>query len=695
MPAKTAATAPPTEKAKERKAFPRESRAVTIMTLSEIFSSLDEPYAAGLFASEDRSLFYRHCEAYAAWFDAKQPVPYNGESLYPCGAAFLHTDCAVTAQYAKTYEYMDGRMTDKLAASALSEHDKAYALRTIRAFWEAHHFPLGWLHGAPNYHRIVKEGLASYRERAKSTAGDADFRDGVILLLDAMERYVMRCTAFLRGIGAPDALCDAMERVPFLPAETYYEGLVAWNLIFYLDGCDNLGCLDRGLAHLYRGEDMTEVIRQLFSNIDAVGMWSCTLGPDYNEITAQALSAIRGRRRPLLELRTVPDMPMALWRICSEALTSGSTNPSFYNDRGIHDMMAGYLPKIAWEDLGLFCGCGCTETNLEGLTRAGGTDDDLNLALLFEEYLHANLASCGTFEQFFTGLCNVVREKTNAMLDRLRDGYFYCAQKLPHPVRTLFTDDCIDRGLDYHAGGPRYTWTMNSNSGLINVIDSLAAVRQLVYREKRYTPETFLHLLSSEDPAFYAQLRACPCYGVDDAETDALAADFTTHVYSVYKDRGSEAFIDAFTLTEHQFLRYEGTGRCVGPTPDGRHRGDPTCDSVAALRGKAVKGPTAMLSSASRLPQHLAMGMTVLNLTVSKRVAEDPQLLRALIEGYFDKGGLQVQITVTSGEELRDALEHPERHEDLIVRVGGYSEYFNRLSPALKEAVLSRNIHEV
>ena len=664
------------------------------MTLTEIYSALNEPYAAGLFASENRSMFYRHCEAYAAWFDAKEPTVYNGESLYPCGASFLHTDCAVSPHYATTYEYRDGRMTEKLAASDLSGEEQAHALQTIRTFREEHHLPVGWLHGSPNYHRIIREGLASYRDRAQNTAGDADFRDGVILLLDAMERYLKRCTAYLRSIGAPDSLCDAMDRVPFLPAETYYEGLVAWNLIFYLDGCDNLGCLDRGLAHLYRGEDMTDVIGQLFANIDAVGMWSCTLGPVYNEITVQALYAIRGRRRPLLELRTTPDMPEDLWRICGEMLASGSTNPSFYNDRGIHDMMAGYLPKIHEEDLGLFCGCGCTETNLEGLTRAGGTDDDLNLALLFEEYLHAHLVSCGTFEEFYTGLCETVREKTNAMLDRLRDGYFYCAEKLPHPMRTLFTDDCIDRGLDYHAGGPRYTWTMNSNSGLINVIDSLAALRQLVYREKRYTAKEFLSLLTAEDPAFYTQLAACPCYGVDDAETDALAADFTEHVYSVYKDRGSEGFIDAFTLTEHQFLRYEATGRCVGPTPDGRHRGDPTCDSVAALRGKAKKGPTAMLSSAARLPQHLAMGMTVLNLTVAKRIVENPLLLRALIEGYFEKGGLQVQVTVTSGEELRDAMEHPERHEDLIVRVGGYSEYFNRLSPALKAAVLERDIHE-
>lgn len=664
------------------------------MTITEIFRQIGEPYAAGLFSCENRSLFYRHCAAQAEWFNMQTPVAYRGELLYPCGNAYLQSDCAMVGHYAKTYEYNDGRMAEKLSASSLPAEDCDRALEAVRAYCQVHYFPVGWLHGAPNYHRIIKEGLASYRARAWNTAGDTDFRDGVILLLDAMERYLIRCTAYLRSVGASDALCRAMERVPFQPAETYYEGLVSWNLIFYLDGCDNLGCLDRGLAHLYCGEDLTDVIGQLFANIDAVGMWSCTLGPDYNEITKQALYAIRGRRRPLLELRTTPDMPEELWRIAGEMLTSGSTNPSFYNDRGIHDMMAEYLPKIAEEDLPLFCGCGCTETNLEGLTRAGGTDDDLNLLRVFERYLHEQLPMCETFDTFYTGLCTTMRVEVSHMLDRLEERYLYCAENLPHPIRTLFTDDCIDRGKDYHAGGPRYTWTMNSNSGLINCIDSLAAVKKLVYDEARYTPEDFLARLTAEDPAFYAEIAVCPCFGTDDLAVDEMGADFTRQIYSVYKERPGVAFIDAFTLTEHQFSRYEGAGRVVGPTPDGRHRGDPTCDSVAALRGKAKKGPTAMLASAARLPQKLAMGMTVLNLTVAKRVVQNPTLLRALVEGYFAQGGLQIQVTATSAEELRDAMEHPSAHEDLIVRVGGYSEYFNRLSPALKEAVLERNIHE-
>jgi formate C-acetyltransferase len=119
----------------------------------------------------------------------------------------------------------------------------------------------------------------------------------------------------------------------------------------------------------------------------------------------------------------------------------------------------------------------------------------------------------------------------------------------------------------------------------------------------------------------------------------------------------------------------------------------PTCDSIAALRGKALEGPTAMLKSAARLPQHLAQGISVLNLTLDKKFVSAS--LRALITTYFAMGGIQVQVSCTSAEELQDAMVHPEAHRDLIVRVGGYSDYFTNLTPALRQAVLERNIHEL
>lgn len=665
--------------------------------ISEFFMSVDEPYAAGLFEDTEKGYFYRHCCAHARWFDCAEPPVYeDGEKLYPCGNRYFKQNYysrAVKPLYAQTYEINRNKLKEKCA-------DSEYAYDEACSFHDISHNPYGWTHGSPNYSRIVREGLDSYRERIAKIETDTtekqEFRDGLLMMIDAMKRFHFRCVEYLVSVNAPKELVSALRQVPFKPARTYYEGLVSWNTVFYFDGCDNLGCPDAGLIHLYNGEDLTDVIAQLFSNLDAVDMWSCAIGPNYNEITRQALRAIKGKRRPLLELRITDSTPDDIWRLACESISCGGTNPSFYNEKGIHDMLRTRFPYIPDEDLLRFCGGGCTETNLEGLTHAGGTDFDVNLLKLFEEYIYESLAEKKTFEDFFEGMCQKAVEKTDKELDKMEEVYRYRSLYLPHPMRTLLWDDCIDNAKDYNNGGTRYTWTMNSESGLINVIDSLAAVKEIYYDKKLYSAEEFLRLLKAEDKDFFNLLKACPCFGTDSEETDKIGAELAERIFSVYRNKKPKLeFLDGFTLTEHQFTRYEEAGRNVGPTPDGRHAGQPTCDSLAALRGKAVKGPTAMLCSSSRLPQELVDGISVVNLTLNKSVCQNPVLLKSLITGYFNMGGIQLQITATSAEELKDALVHPELHNDLIVRVGGYSEYFNRLSPALKQAVVERNVHEI
>lgn len=648
--------------------------------VAKLFDSIGEPYAAGLFEEPERGYFYRHALACGRYFAALAPTPYDGESLYPCGRKFFENAPAVMPHYAHSYS---------VNWSAL-EAKSAEAARIMREFAEISH-GIAWTHAAPNYKRIIKEGLSSYRVRVLARPEGEEFREGLLALLDGMESYLRRSADYLESIGAPAELTAAVRKVPFAPAETYYEGLVSWNLIFYFDGCDNLGYLDDGLAHLYAGEDLTEVIRQLFANLDAMDYWSCTIGPNYNEITKQALRAIKGKRRPLLELRVVEGMPQELWDIAAENLRDGTTHPSFYNDKGIHDMLKARFPHIPDEELALFVGCGCTETNLQGLTRAGGTDADIPLLGIFEKYMHEHLADAADFDAFFEGLVERTQAEIDDQLECIIDNYIYMSKYLPNPMRTLFTDDCIEKGLDFNAGGARYTWTQSSDSGMINVIDSLLALRELVFEKKRYSPQEFLQLLTAEDPQLYAQLKACPCFGVDDDRADALGAAYAQRIYSVYRDKKPRGFVDACILTEHQFLRYEPIGKLIGPTPDGRKGGEPTCDSIASLRGKACSGPTAMLCSAAKLPQNMADGISVLNLTLNKNSVE--KNLKALVEGYFALGGIQVQVTVTSPEELKDALANPDKHRDLIVRVGGYSDYFVNLTPALREAVVARDVH--
>ena len=648
---------------------------------AQLFYEIGEPYAAGLFEHPEKGYFYRHALGMARWLEALPPAIYEGEGLYPAKRKFFAPDTAVTPNFAKTY-YVNWELLEQKSPRARA---------ILESFYTVSHYPYGWTHAAPNYKRILKEGLSSYRERVLARPEGEEFREGLLALLNGMENYLHRSAAYLKESGAPARLVEAVKKLPFAKAESCFEAIEAWNLVFYFDGCDNLGCLDDGLIDYYDGGDYTDLIEELFINIDTVGHWSCTIGHSYNAITEQALRAIRGHRRPMLELMVDEDMPDTIWELAIEGLRSGATNPSFYAKKNIYNMLQKRFPQIADDEVSLFCGCGCTETNLQGLTRAGGTDGTVPLLVHFESWLYAHLTKAASFEEFYEGLCDYCCTKIDEHLDYILGLYDYLAKYLPNPMRTLFTDDCIDKGLDFNAGGARYTWTQSADSGLINVIDALLAVRELVFRKKKYTSEAFLEKLADEDPLLFADFKKCPHYGTDDEDADALAKDYVTRMSDVYQQKKTNSFVDGCILTEHQFLRYESEGVLSGPTPDGRHAGDPTCDSIAALRGKADAGPTAMLKSAAKLP--MAEGISVLNLTLSKTFAG--AALKPLIKSYFALGGIQIQVTCTSVEELQDALAHPEKYPDLIVRVGGYSDYFRNLSPALRKAVVERNIHEL
>jgi formate C-acetyltransferase len=119
-------------------------------------------------------------------------------------------------------------------------------------------------------------------------------------------------------------------------------------------------------------------------------------------------------------------------------------------------------------------------------------------------------------------------------------------------------------------------------------------------------------------------------------------------------------------------------------------------DSAGAHQGRDVHGPTALLRSAAALDHRHAAGTLVVNIRVSRKMLEPEgrEKVKALVRSYFELGGMQLQINVVDQETLRDAMAHPERHGDLIIRVGGYSEYFVRLGEALQRSILLRTEHE-
>ena len=144
-------------------------------------------------------------------------------------------------------------------------------------------------------------------------------------------------------------------------------------------------------------------------------------------------------------------------------------------------------------------------------------------------------------------------------------------------------------------------------------------------------------------------------------------------------------------------LAYEVLGEEVGATPDGRLANEPVCDSAGAVFGRDKEGSTALIRSVTRLDQIHAPGTLVFNIRFTKKMLADKESrdkVKALIKTYFAMGGMQIQINVVDQETLADAIEHPECHENLIIRIGGYSEYFNRLSDKMKLTILERTAHE-
>ena len=193
--------------------------------------------------------------------------------------------------------------------------------------------------------------------------------------------------------------------------------------------------------------------------------------------------------------------------------------------------------------------------------------------------------------------------------------------------------------------------------------------------------------MDSRDPFFLKEARSCPCFGVDDDRIDELAADLAGKIYDGFEQRQCWPSGKYLTVS-NQFTTYADAGSIVQATPDGRGDYEPLCDSLGAINGKDTEGPTALLNSVAKLPLNRVLGTPVMNIRIRKEHL--PMYLKPLVSAFFEKGGMQLQVSSLSREEMLDAIEHPERHENLVVRIGGYSEYFNRLSPTLQQTVLER-----
>jgi formate C-acetyltransferase len=273
------------------------------------------------------------------------------------------------------------------------------------------------------------------------------------------------------------------------------------------------------------------------------------------------------------------------------------------------------------------------------------------------------------------------------------------ANWLPVPFLSLLLEDCILNGRDYNNGGARYNTTYIQGVGLGSITDILTSIRYNIYDGKKYTWEELNKALEADfngfDKVRYDLIYNTPKYGNDDDYADHQAVTVFEMFYDAVNgkpsSRGGVHRINMLPTTSHVYF-----GSVTGATADGRKAFTPLSEGISPSQGVDSHGPTAVIKSASKI-DHLRTGGTLLNQKFSPSFFEDEDsynCLTALIRSYFSLDGHHIQFNVVNAATLRDAQKHPELYRDLIVRVAGYSDYFNDLGEDLQNEIINRTEHE-
>lgn len=270
---------------------------------------------------------------------------------------------------------------------------------------------------------------------------------------------------------------------------------------------------------------------------------------------------------------------------------------------------------------------------------------------------------------------------------------------MPVPFLSLIIDDCIESGLDYVAGGARYNTSYVQGVGLGTVTDCLASIRTNVFNKKKLKLSEFVAKLSNnfddDEMLRFDLLYNTPKYGNDDNEAD----QHIKTIFDIYfgaidgrpNSRGGVHRVNLLPTTCHVYF-----GSVTGATPDGRLAGTPVSEGVSPVQGADSNGPTAVIKSVAKI-DHLRTGGTLLNQKFTPAFFENNMAiskLSSLIRSYFCLDGHHIQFNVVNSEILKKAQINPEKYRDLIVRVAGYSDYFNDLGEDLQNEIIERTVHQ-
>ena len=265
----------------------------------------------------------------------------------------------------------------------------------------------------------------------------------------------------------------------------------------------------------------------------------------------------------------------------------------------------------------------------------------------------------------------------------------------PATFLSLYIDDCIEKGKDYYSGGARYNTTYIQCTGLGTITDCFTTLKKHVFEEGKYTMDQLLKAVAKnwegEEKMRQYIRNHTPFFGNDDEYADKIAVrvydDLVKAIEGRPNTRGGKTELNMLSTTCHNYF-----GSVCGATPNGRMAHFAISDGTSPAHGSDSHGPTAVIKSLGKLDQTKSGG-TLLNVRFVPNLLkreEDQRKLASLVRTYFRFGGHHIQFNIVDTSTLHDAQKHPDEYKDLLVRVAGYSDYFNDMTEQLQNEIIAR-----
>lgn len=623
--------------------------------------------------------------------------------------------------------------------------------------------------GLRGYEKRVKEYKASLDLTDPESIDKYCFYNAVLIVLEAVRNFANRYSVLAKDLAEKEMnqkrkielleISRICSKVPYEPAETFQEAVQSvWfiQLILQIESNGHslsYGRFDQYMYPYYNRDIKNDTIKESEALELLTCLWIKTLtinkvrsqahtlssagSPMYqnvtiagqtidkkdavNDLSFLVLKSVAQTRltQPNLTVRYHKNINKHFLDECVEVMRLGFGMPALNNDEIIIPSFMDW--QVKEEDAYNYSAIGCVETAVPGkwgyrctgmsyinfprmllCTMNNGVDLTSNKRFTKGYGYFTEMES---YEELLKAWDKTIREITrySVIVENVIDKA--SERDVPDILCSALTDDCIARGKTIKEGGAVYDFISGLQVGIANMADCLAAIKKLVYEEKKITKQELWDAIlddfsSPENKKIQEMLiREAPKYGNDDDYVDQLIVE----AYDSYIEE-----IEKYPNTRYNRgpiggIRYAGTssisanvgqGMSTMATPDGRNAFEPLAEGCSPAHNSDKNGPTAVFKSVSKLRTNKITGGVLLNQKMTPQMLsteENRQKLELLIKTFFNRlHGYHVQYNIVSKETLIDAQKHPEKHKDLIVRVAGYSAFFNVLSKKTQDDIIGR-----